>query len=124
MESVLSRRKVPKSSKLIGDSNYAIWSYKIRTALQSEKAWKVVNLDILNNSPIVGDSSSIDSGTSDTSDTREKKDASSSIAAPLSSLASSTELDELRYKAVRIIVAIVKDALVLHIMHKVDPRDV
>jgi hypothetical protein len=119
MDSVSSVREVPESSKLIGDSNYVIWSYKVRTVLQSEKAWKVVNPDTSNDSP--GASSSVDSGTSSISETMGKTKDASSPAAPAAPF---PDLEELRHKAVRIIVATVKDALVPYIMHMIDPRDV
>jgi hypothetical protein len=46
MKSVLSGREVPESLKLQGASNYALWSYKIRTILQGKKLWSVVDPDI------------------------------------------------------------------------------
>jgi hypothetical protein len=33
MESVLSRRDIPESSKLQGVKNYALWSFKVRIVL-------------------------------------------------------------------------------------------
>jgi hypothetical protein len=46
MESVLSDQEVPESSKLQGASNYDLWSYKVRTILQGEKLWSVVDPDV------------------------------------------------------------------------------
>jgi hypothetical protein len=43
MESVLSGRDIPESSKLLGAKNYAIWSFKVRTVLQGECIWHVVD---------------------------------------------------------------------------------
>jgi hypothetical protein len=43
MESVLSGRDILESSKLEGAKNYAIWSFKVRTVLQEERVWQVVD---------------------------------------------------------------------------------
>jgi hypothetical protein len=43
MESVLSGRDIPEGSKLLGAKNYAIWSFKVRTVLQGEHVWHVVD---------------------------------------------------------------------------------
>jgi hypothetical protein len=56
MESVLVGREVPESSKLQGAQNYAIWAFKVRTILQRERVWAIVNPD---------DSSSTSSGVPD-----------------------------------------------------------
>jgi hypothetical protein len=43
MELVLSGRDIPKGSKLQGAKNYAIWSFKVRTVLQGERVWHIVD---------------------------------------------------------------------------------
>ena len=43
MESVLSGREVPESSKLQEVSNYTLWAFKTTNSLYSEKLWRLVD---------------------------------------------------------------------------------
>jgi hypothetical protein len=44
---VLSGREVPKSSKLQGMQNYALWSFKCKNILQEERLLKLVDPDLV-----------------------------------------------------------------------------
>jgi hypothetical protein len=70
MESVLSGREVPESSKLQGIQNYALWSFKLKTTLQGERVWREVDPHIESGTsvPSTRASSSATSTTTDSID--------------------------------------------------------
>ena len=130
MESVLVGREVPESSKLQGPQNYALWSYKVRTVLQRERLWGVVNPDLLPGAAF--SAMSAQSG-STTSDTQSHAPAAPivvpSVSAPRPEVAPASSVgqqanspEDLRYRALGIIVPTLCDSLVPHIMNLADPR--
>ena len=142
MESALLGREVPESSKLQGPSNYALWAFKVRTVLQRERLWTIVSPDSL---PAPGDSTAHSGSTSATTHSSTpapaQLPATAGLTAPIPdapstppsappraahSTATSPSLpytpEDLRYKAIGIIVPTLSDSLVPHIMNLTDPR--
>lgn len=107
----MSGRNISKNTKLQDITNYTIWMYKLRTLLQGECLWNVVNPF---NVPTV-ESSSINSLhlQQTTKDTMQGLPSSTSI--PSSMLVE-------QHKATIIIVSMTKDSILLHIMHTIDFR--
>jgi hypothetical protein len=127
MESVLIGQEVPESSKLQGPQNYAIWSFKVRTVLQREKLWSVVNPDT--NRGASDSETSAQSGSGASTTPADNTTTTSTVAtaatatraeAPVAPLI--TNLEDLRYHAIGIIVPTIRDSLVPHIMNLEDPR--
>jgi hypothetical protein len=123
MESVLSGRDIPESSKLLGAKNYAIWSFKVRTVLQGERVWHVVDpitAPISESASSSQSGSGSDIGTLTTPDggTSKEKQPTSPPSTPVSTL----NLEDTKYKAMRVIVPTVHDSIAPHIMHISDPR--
>ena len=122
MESVLSGREVLESSKLQGASNYALWSYKIRTILQGEKLWFVVDPDI---TPAAGTprptADSGDSSNINTATIARTPVPTGAATAPSAPLLEGQRNEDLRYRVTRIIVPTVRDSIMPHIMHIDDP---
>ena len=150
MESALVGWEVPESSKLQGPQNYALWAFKVRTVLQRERLWHIVNPDPLP----VPLASSADSGSTSaapfsrapapgsietaTSLTDATASLPSIATAPLlADIAPATRpavlpspaapshphtAEDLRYRAIGIIVPTLRDSLAPHIMNLADPK--
>jgi hypothetical protein len=127
MESILVGREVHESNKLQGSENYAIWSFKVHTVLQREKLWSVINPNTnrgasdFETSAQSGSRASTASAdnimTTSAVPTTVTATRAEALATPLI-----TNLDDLRYRAIGIIVPTIRDSLVPHIMNLEDPR--
>jgi hypothetical protein len=121
MESVLSGREVLEVSKLQGASNYALWFYKVRTILQGERLWGVVDPDVALASE--ASQTTVDSGESSNPTTTMTLGVTASAPAAPATTSSWIQRDEdLRYRATRIIVPTMKYSIMPHIMNISDPR--
>jgi hypothetical protein len=129
MESMLSVRDIPESSKLQGAKNYAIWSFKVRTVLQGERVWNVVDPIIASitestssDHSAFGSGSGVDIGAINTSEGDTTVCKEKQAATPLPASHPTSNLEDTKYKAMRIIVPTVHDSIAPHIMHISDPR--
>jgi hypothetical protein len=129
MEFVLNGREVPEFSKLQGAQNYAIWSFRVRTTLQAEGLWKLVESNVPRIIPsgitgalssqfgvATGDLGNTTDLSKETAATKEKSisDGPNPVSPP--------NLDSEKARALRYIVQMVKDSLVPLIMMMSDPR--
>jgi hypothetical protein len=124
MESVLSAREVPESSKLHGTQNYALWSFKLRTLLQGERVWRVVDplSEIGVPPPNSGDSSSATSSTTGKAPAAPVVPLAPATPTSTPSSAAATDIEDLKFRALRYIIGSVTDSLLPHVMHIPDPR--
>jgi hypothetical protein len=120
------QREVPEGSKLQGAPNYTLWSYKVRTILQRERLWSVVDpigVSTVGASPTTAVS---DLGENSNTTTATPSSTSAPIlatsASPTTTPLETQSDDDLRYRATRIIVLIVKDSIMPHIMNIIDSR--
>jgi hypothetical protein len=124
MESLLSGREVPESSKLQGIQNYALWSFKLKTILQGERVWRVVDPHIESGTsvPSAGALSSATSATTGSIDPPAPLVSSrTALATPVLS-ATTSNSEDLKFRALRYIVGSVTDSLLPHVMNIQDPR--
>jgi hypothetical protein len=109
---------VPESMKLAGPSNYVIWSYKVRMILMQEGLWRFVE-------PVAAVASSSNSTGQTSGESTVIVNTTSSI--PVASV--SAELStpapretEQRYRARRIIISMVRDSIILSVIHLTNPQ--
>lgn len=105
MDSTL--RDVSDSTKLEGQSNYLLWSYRVKMTLMQESLWRFIT-------PATQASSSSNSDSGTTSNLT-----SGAAAAP-----TTNDEEERKIRVCRIIVATVKDHIILHILHLTDPLEI
>jgi hypothetical protein len=124
MESVLSGREVPESSKLQGLANYALWSFKLRTILQGEKLWRVVDPDLASGTSSFTSRalSSTGHAASTTTNQGAAPQPSPTQTSPPTTSTAAPDLDDLRYRALRMIITSVSDSLLPHVLNISDPR--
>jgi hypothetical protein len=131
MESVLSGREVPESSKLQGVQNYTIWLFRVCTILQVEGLWRLVDPNVFEIVSLgtSGASSSIHLGAAtgepgDASNSSKQTTTTTKGKSPSDGSASAkqTHLDSEKACALRHIVQTVKGSLVPLIMMMSDPR--
>jgi hypothetical protein len=113
-----SVKDVPESMKLVGPSNYVIWSYKVRMILMQEGLWRFVE-------PVAAVASSSNSTGQTSGESTVIVNTTSSI--PVASV--SAELStpapretEQRYRARRIIISMVRDSIILSVIHLTNPQ--
>jgi hypothetical protein len=113
-----SVKDVPESMKLVGPSNYVIWSYKVRMILMQEGLWRLVE-------PIAAVASSSNSTRQTSGESAVIVNTTSSI--PVASV--STELStptpretEQCYRARCIIISMVRDSIILSVIHLTNPQ--
>lgn len=101
--------------KLEGQANYMIWSYKVKMFLMQEDLWRYISP--ATNSTSSSSSSSADSGiaaNTEAGDTGGEQGSGSAVPVANGDM-------ERKIKACRIIIATVKDSLLLHVIHLTDP---
>lgn len=111
-------REVADSMKLDGQSNYILWSYKVKMMLMQENLWRFIVPAV--EVPSSSGSTSADSGTA----TSPTAPPIPTIHDTLAAVPAQHDVAEKKIRACRIIVAMVKDPIILHIIHLTDPLEI
>lgn len=127
-------RDVPESMKLVRPTNYIIWSYKVKLLLMQEGLWRFVEPAASDSHPKITRSSSntVSARREAVTVPRHVPDTGLPPMTPNITVPDHTNATDinnnretkLRYRAGRLIISMVRDSIILSVIHLTDPKDI